>query len=74
MQTITLPLNPANYFGTLPAVTNLSVGDVLYIGPRDVVEEMTIQSFERDDVNFIINTDKAVLVATRTTRVNRKDI
>ena len=63
---------PENYFGTLPAVTNLSVGDILYIGPRDTVEEMTIQSIEQKDDNLIINTDKAILLATRTTRVNRK--
>jgi hypothetical protein len=74
MQTKTLPLMPENYFGTLPAVTNLSVGDILYIGPRDTVEEMTIQSIEQKDDNLIINTDKAILLATRTTRVNRKDI
>lgn len=74
MQTITLPLSPANYFGTLPAVTNLVVGDTLYIGPRDTVEEMTIESIEKKDDNVIINTDKAILLATRTTRVNRKGI
>jgi hypothetical protein len=72
MQTIILPLMPENYFGTLPAVTNLLVGDTLYIGPRDTVEEMTIQSIEKKDDNVILHTNKAILVATRTTRINRK--
>lgn len=72
MNTINLPLMPQNYYGTFPIVTNLNVGDVLYVGPSRSCEEMTINTIEQDLNNFIITTDKAVLLAEVTTRVNRK--
>lgn len=72
MQTITLPIQPENYFGTQPAVTNLNVGDVLYIGSRHNLEEMQILSLARENDNIIISTDKATLIASNLTRVNRK--
>jgi len=72
MNTINLPLMPQNYYGTFPVVTNLKVGDVLYIGSSSSCEEMTINKLEQDLNNFIITTDKAVLLADSVTRVNRK--
>lgn len=71
-ETINLPINPANYYGHPAAVTNLQQGDLLYIGDKDNLEEMIIQSFIIEDQVTKIITDKAVLVASRTTRVNRR--
>lgn len=69
---ITLPKNPQNHYGTQPAVTNLNVGDVLYIGSQHDLEEMTVTSLEYTQDGFIIHTDKETLIATNTTRVNKK--
>lgn len=69
---ITLPKNPQNNYGTQPAVTNLNVGDVLYIGGQHDLVEMTVTSLEYTQDNFIIYTDKETLIATNTTRVNKK--
>lgn len=69
---ITLPKNPLNNYGTQPAVTNLKIGDVLYIGDQYTLEEMTVTGFESDGNNFIIYTDKETLSATNITRVNKK--
>lgn len=71
-ETINLPVNPANYYGNPTAVTNLQQGDVLYIGDRHNLEEMIVQSFIIEDQVTKIITDKAMLVASRTTRINRR--
>ena len=72
MNTIRLPLMPENYYGSFPVVTNLKVGDVLYIGPSLTCEEMIIESLTQDLNNLVIKTDKSILVAHSITRVNRK--
>lgn len=72
MNTVHLPLMPQNYYGSFPVVTNLKIGDVLYIGPSSSCEEMTVVSLEQDLNNFIITTDKAILLSNVMTRVNRK--
>jgi len=72
MNTIHLPLMPENYYGSFPVVTNLKIGDILYIGPSLTCEEMTVQSLKQDLNNFVIKTDKAILVANLIARVNRK--
>jgi hypothetical protein len=71
-ETINLPVNPANYYGNPTAVTNIQQGDLLYIGDKDNLEEMIVQSFIIEDQVTKIITDKAMLVASRTTRVNRR--
>jgi len=72
MNTIHLPLIPENYYGTFPVVTNLKVGDILYIGSSFTCEEMIVNSLEQNLNNFVITTNKAILLSTSTTRVNRK--
>lgn len=72
MNTIYLPPFPENYYGSFPVVTNLKVGDVLYIGLSSACQEMTVQSLEQDLNNLVIKTDKAILMANSITRVNRK--
>ena len=72
MKTIHLPLMLENYYGSFPIVTNLKINDILYIGPPAVCEEMIVKSLKKDLSNFVINTDKAILVANSITRVNRK--
>jgi hypothetical protein len=71
-ETINLPVNAANYYGHPTAVTNLQQGDLLYIGDKDNLQEMIVQSFIIEDEVTKIITDKAMLVASRTTRVNRR--
>lgn len=72
MNTINLPLMPQNYYGNFPAVTNLRIGDVLYVGPPSSCQEMTVTSLEQKSNNVVITTDKAILISNTITRVNRK--
>jgi hypothetical protein len=73
MNTIEMPLQPSNYYGSSRALNNLQVGDVLYVGDRLTVVEMTILSIEKsnkDSTYSKITTDKALLIVPENARIN----
>ena len=73
MNTIEMPLHPSNYYGSSRTLNNLQVGDVLYIGDRFTVEEMTILSIEKsnkDSTYSKITTDKALLIVPENAQIN----
>jgi hypothetical protein len=73
MNTIEMPLQPSNYYGSSRALNNLQIGDVLYVGDRLTVEEMTIISIEKsnkDSTYSKVTTDKALLIVPENSRIN----
>jgi hypothetical protein len=73
MNTIEMPLQPSNYYGSSRSLNNLQIGDVLYVGDRLTVEEMTIISIEKsnkDSTYSKVTTDKALLIVPENSRIN----
>lgn len=73
MNTIEMPLQPSNYYGSSRALNNLQIGDALYVGDRFTIEEMTIISIEKsskDSTYSKITTDKALLIVPENARIN----
>lgn len=72
MITISLPVVSNNYYGQSLAVENISVGDILYVGPNPIATPTLVTEIHQQDNGYTILTEDFKLFAHPTTRLSVK--
>ena len=71
-QTIELPLNPENYYGSSVSMNNLQINNVIYVGNNKNVTLHLVTSITRNDSGWyeVLADPDLKLIASPNTRVN----
>lgn len=72
MITLSLSKFPANYFGQFLSVENLSVGDILFIGPTPIATPTEIKEIISQPIGYTIITNEFKLLVPHNARLNVK--
>lgn len=72
MITLSLPIVSDNYYGMSLSVENISVGDILYVGPSPIATPTQVKEILPQSIGYTIITDDFKLLARQNTRLSVK--
>jgi hypothetical protein len=72
MITLSLPKVSDNYFGQSLSVENISVGDILFVGPSPIATPTQVKEIIPQPVGYTIITDEFKLLVRQNTRLSVK--
>lgn len=72
MITLSLPIVSDNYYGMSLSVENISVGDILFVGPTPIATPTQVKEIISQPIGYTIITDDFKLLARQNTRLSVK--
>ena len=72
MITISMPVYPDNYYGHGLNASDLSIGDIVYVGPSAITTPAVVEVIHDEPEGFVVITDKYKLLVGKSSRVNIK--